>query len=63
MADGATVGALRQAIHDKLNIPLEDIVLSKDPALVGHRSACSPCWRRGRSPHLAAPPARPLPRS
>lgn len=45
MADAATVGALRQAIHEKLNIPLEDIVLSKDPALVGHRSVAAAAAR------------------
>jgi hypothetical protein len=32
--DHATVADLRRAIHEKLNIPLEDIVLSKDASLV-----------------------------
>ena len=33
--DNATVADLRRAIHEKLNIPLDDIVLSKDASLVG----------------------------
>ena len=38
--DQATVGALRQAVHEKLNIPLDDIVLSKDASLVGAGGRC-----------------------
>lgn len=39
MDNGATLAGLKQAIHAKLGIPLEDMLLSKNPALV----------RRGRA--------------
>jgi hypothetical protein len=32
--DGSTLGGLKLAIQDKLGVPLEDMLLSKDPQLV-----------------------------
>lgn len=34
LPDRSTLAALKQAIHDKMQIPLEDMILSKDPRLV-----------------------------
>lgn len=34
VADGSTLAGLKLAINQKLNVPLEDMLLSKNPALV-----------------------------
>jgi hypothetical protein len=39
VADGATVSGLQLTIRDSLGVPLEDMVLSQDPALVGLSSS------------------------
>lgn len=44
VADSATVGQLKEAIHTKLNIPLQDMVLSLDPQLVRGASSKPLCF-------------------
>lgn len=46
VADGATVGGLKATIHEKLNIPLQDMRLSKNPGLLTSKTP-----QVGWSPH------------
>jgi hypothetical protein len=60
VADGSTVAALKAAIHQKLGISVDDMLLSKDPRLV---SSQAPTFRLSACPArcTAAPPRAPSP--